>query len=140
MNICSIIIHYKLETSFLNFFLLFKIPLRVVKCHMTGPQLKLEYAKELINLSLFCCPRTAPIPLISFSRLFVFLQIVDTYFSKFNLFWISIPKHVTDFLDFIVKQHCLWLNSSYNLTYLVCLSKLLGHFWDLQSCCYHWTI
>ena len=59
------------------------------------------YIKEFINVSFSYCPRTALILLISFSWLFAFLQIVDTYFSKFNSLSISIPNSVTDSLDFI---------------------------------------
>ena len=64
---------------------------------------ELEYTKEFINISFSFCPRTASIPLIAFSWLFAFLQIVDTCFSKFNLLSISIsiPKSVTDSLEFI---------------------------------------
>ena len=63
--------------------------------------MKLEYAKEFINISFSFCHRTAPILLIVFSWLFAFLQIADICFPKFNLLSISIPKSVTDSLDFI---------------------------------------
>ena len=63
--------------------------------------IELEYAKEFINISFSFCHRTALILLIAFIWLFAFLQIAGTSFPKFNLLSISIPKSVTDSLDFI---------------------------------------
>ena len=42
-----------------------------------------------------------PVLLIAFSWFFVFLQIVDTCFSKLNLLSISIPRSTTDSIGFI---------------------------------------
>ena len=130
----------------------FSIHLRVIKCHTNSSHLKLEYAKEFINISnisFSICHRTAPILPIAFSWLFAFLQIADTYFLKFNLLSISIPKSVTDSLDFIsaffmVRQQ-LWFDLS--CLFIVIAWSFLGFNqliriyilinWDLQSYCYY---
>ena len=55
-----------------------------------------------------------------------FLQIVDTWLSKFNLLSIVRPKRITDFVYFISALFKVIFDSSYNRTYFVCLQQLLG--------------
>ena len=78
------------------------MPLQVVKCHLSGPQLKLEswklYPESVLNLS------------IAFSWVFYLLKIVDICFSKFIFLSISVLKSVTDCLDFASALFLyLWL-------------------------------
>ena len=74
-----------------------------------------------------------PILLFAFSWLFAFLQIVDTCVSKFNLLSNSIPKSVTDSLDFI---SALLMTKQQVRFDLFCLFIIIAwNFSDLQSCC-----
>ena len=99
-------------TSFSNFFY-FVNPFAGCKVPYKRTVIKIGIYKR-IWISFSFCPRSASILLIAFGCLFAFLQIVDTCFSKFDLLSISIPRSVTDSLDFIwalfmVKQQ-LWFD------------------------------